>query len=213
MGKMNLILDLDNTLVCAESTSDIDMKKEKEKSSKFVFHDMDGYYIVFERPNLQEFLDFAFENFNVSVWTAASKDYAIFIIDNILVGNRKERKYKLDYIFYSYHCDVSLDQAKGTKDLSMLWDKYKLPNYNKNNTFIMDDYDEVLNTNKNNCILVEPFNYFDKDSENDYYFKKLMPKMENLKESKNFLQKAKIENYDDDNISLKDAPSQLDILI
>ena len=41
----------------------------------------DGHYKVFERPGLQEFLDYLFANFNVSVWTAASKSYALFIID------------------------------------------------------------------------------------------------------------------------------------
>ena len=44
---------------------------------KFSYHDMDGYYIVFERPGLQEFLDYLFANYIVSVWTAATKDYAI----------------------------------------------------------------------------------------------------------------------------------------
>ena len=43
-------------------------------------HDFDYYYVVFERPYLQSFLDYIFDKFNVYVWTAASKDYALYII-------------------------------------------------------------------------------------------------------------------------------------
>jgi hypothetical protein len=71
--RINVVLDLDQTLVSAEDWNTQDFKKYKKKAKKFQFHDMDGYYIVFERPNLQSFLDYLFANFNVSVWTAASK--------------------------------------------------------------------------------------------------------------------------------------------
>jgi hypothetical protein len=53
---------------------------------------MENYYIIFERPGLQQFLTFLFKNFNVSIWTAASKDYALFIIDKIIIAGNKNRK-------------------------------------------------------------------------------------------------------------------------
>ena len=89
----HVILDLDQTIISAETPKEIDLTgQDKIKAKKFTFHDMDNYYIVFERPGLQKFLDFLFANFSVSVWTAASKDYAAFIIKNIQRMSRNNIK-------------------------------------------------------------------------------------------------------------------------
>lgn len=192
--RVNIMLDIDNTLLCAEATEGFDFAKEKKcgKPLKFKFHDMDHYYIVFERPHVQEFLTHVFENYNVSIWTAASKDYALFIIDNVILKNHPERMNKIDFVFYSYHCGLSSKDKGGTKNLSMLWDKYKLPGYTKDNTFIMDDYEEVKETNGSKCVLVEPFEYFEKDSENDDYLRRVTQHLKQfpLRPGKNFLQKS-----------------------
>ena len=179
--RTNLIFDLDQTLISAEDWDTQEFNKNKKKAKKFTFHDMDGYYIVFERPNLQSFLDYAFANFNVSVWTAASKDYALFIIDNIIL-TKPDRH--LDWIFFSYHCDISKKKKGGTKDLDMLWDEYKLTGYNKNNTIILDDYDEVYNTQPDNCIIAVPFEFEQEDSENDRYLQDLQESLATVKTSK-----------------------------
>lgn len=139
---------------------------------------MEGYYIVFERPGLQKFLDFLFENFNVSIWTAASKDYALFIIEHIILANRENKpQRKLDWIFFSYHCDISKRIKKGTKDLSVIWEDYKLDGFSKYNTVILDDYDEVYNTQKHNCIIAEPFEFAAEKSENDDFLERLKPEL------------------------------------
>lgn len=177
--KVNLILDLDQTLISAEAEEDYDFKKHKEKAKNFDFEDMQGYYIVFERPGLQKFLDHIFKNFNVSVWTAASKDYALFIIEKIVLAKQDR---DLDYIFFSYHCDISKKKKNGTKDLSMFWDEYDMEGYNKNNTVILDDYDEVHNTQPENCIVAKPFEFTKKGSENDDFLKKLTKKLDKMKE-------------------------------
>jgi len=182
MKKFNIILDLDQTLISAEADEEYDFEKNKEKAKMFDFQDMDGYYIVFERPHLQKFLDFLFKNFNVSIWTAASKDYALFIIEKIIIAGKKNRV--LDYIFFSYHCDISKKIKKGSKDLSMFWDVYKLKNYNQINTFIIDDYDEVFETQPNNCISIQPFEFTKDGSENDKILKDLIQHLKKIKDSK-----------------------------
>ena len=48
--RLKVILDLDQTLISAESTTKFDFAQNSEKASRFNFHDMNGYYIVFERP-------------------------------------------------------------------------------------------------------------------------------------------------------------------
>ena len=100
MSKGYFVLDLDQTLISAEPAEEYDFSKNKSKAKQFVFHDMDGYYVVFERPGLQPFLTYLFDNFNVSIWTAASKDYALFIIEKIILAGNKNRK--IDFIFFSF---------------------------------------------------------------------------------------------------------------
>jgi hypothetical protein len=183
MKQFNVILDLDQTLISAEADEELDFEKFKEKAKLFDFKDMDGYYLVFERPHLQEFLDFLFKNFNVSIWTAASKDYAMFIIEKIIL---KKSNRNLDYVFFSYHCDLSKKKKKASKDLSMLWDEYEFDKekYNKDNTIILDDYSEVYDTQPDNCVMVVPFEFQKEGSENDNFLKELKEHMKKLK-SKN----------------------------
>lgn len=176
MSKPNFILDLDQTLISAEPTENFN--KNVSKMKKFVYHNMDDYYLVFERPRLQEFLTFIFDNFNVSIWTAATKDYALFIIEKIILGNNSNRK--LDYVLFVYHCKISEDKKKGSKDLSMLWDVYHLPGYSKDNTVIFDDYDEVCKTQPKNCIEAKPFEYTKDGSENDKFLTELIPKLRDM---------------------------------
>jgi len=177
VSKLNAILDLDQTLISAEPSEEYDFKKNKEKEGNFSHHDMDGYYKVFERPGLQEFLDWLFKNYNVSVWTAASKDYALFVIDKIVL-QKPERK--LDYIFFSYHCDLSNAKKAGSKDLTTLWDIFSLPGYTKDNTVILDDYDEVHNTQPGNCIVALPFEFTAEKSHEDGFLKELQSHLQTL---------------------------------
>jgi len=177
-SKLNIVLDLDQTLISAEVLEEYNIEKNKDKCKKFNYKNMDDYYIIFQRPYLQKFLDYLFANFNVSIWTAASKDYALFIIDKIIIDNKPERK--IDWIFFSYHCDVSKKIKKSSKNLNMLWDVYKISGYSIDNTFIIDDYDEVYNSQPNNSIMVPEFQYYDENSENDDFLKKLIKQLKTL---------------------------------
>ena len=179
--KPNLFLDLDATLISAQASEDYDAKKYHRKSKKFVSHDMDGYYTVFERPALQEFLDYAFKNFNVSVWTAATQSYALFIVEKCVIAGRSDRH--LDYVLFNYHCGLSKTQKGGSKDLKMLWDAYGLSGYNHCNTIILDDYDEVNDTQPCNCIIAEPFEFMDRGSDKDDFLKRVVITLEKVKDT------------------------------
>jgi TFIIF-interacting CTD phosphatase-like protein len=178
-NKPNIFLDLDQTIISAEDLSEFNPKKHKSRMKKFKYYYMDNDYVIFERPGLQIFLDYLFANFNVSVWTAASKDYALFIIENIVLAKNKNRK--IDYIFFSYHCDLSKDYKNHTKDLRLLWKVYKFNKFNKYNTLIIDDYDEVYETQPNNCIIAKPFEFLDKESEKDRFLLDLIYELEFLR--------------------------------
>lgn len=175
MKLKNIILDLDNTLISAEAYEDVDhnekMRKDLlKKEDKFDNHDMDGYYIVFERPGVQEFLDYLFENFNVSIWTAATKDYAIFVIEKVIL---KKPSRKIDMICFSYHCDISKKKYKNSKKLDLWWNEFGLEDYNKKNTLIIDDLDEVYDCQPKNAIRIKPFEITDADAEKDVELKNI----------------------------------------
>lgn len=153
--KLNLVLDLDATLICSVEPHKVN--KEKKKYSKLESANMDDYYVVFERPYLDQFLDYIFKHYNVSIWTAASKDYAIFIIDKILLKNKTDRK--LDWIFTSYHTKISEKKVDHSKSLKLLKELYKLDDYTLDNTIILDDNEEVFSKQKKNCIPAKPFDY------------------------------------------------------
>ena len=57
----NILLDLDQTLIAALSPDELDEKKHSKKMKKFKYYNMDGDYTIFERPYLQEFLDYLFD--------------------------------------------------------------------------------------------------------------------------------------------------------
>jgi hypothetical protein len=187
--KPNIILDLDQTLISAESFDEYDEEKNKDKAKLFSHEKMENYYIVFERPGLQPFLDYIFKHFNVSIWTAASKDYALFIIEKIIIKGKSNRK--LDWIFFSHHCKLSDSLTGETKSLRLLWDVYKLNGYEKHNTIILDDYDKIHDVQKGNCILAKPFEFTHEDSDKDTFLKELTDK---LSKSLDELSKSKNDN-------------------
>ena len=80
MKLKNIVLDLDETCISAIEVEDFHENKEELENKKAKCHIFEGYYYIYERPGIQDFLDYIFENYNVTVWTAASREYALFII-------------------------------------------------------------------------------------------------------------------------------------
>lgn len=191
-SRMNVILDLDQTLISGEDVESIGHVKAQKLAEKFrceVFKDEDGtpLYYIYERPYLQEFLDFLFATFNVSVWTAATSDYAIFVIKKfILIPNKPYRK--LDFIFTKDHVAVSQKAYKTQKKLDYVYQvtsmygstmksfslheqnrEYGCPTYDKSNTVILDDNEEVRDAQPSNCIPAEPFYVTSSDAQHDTF--------------------------------------------
>lgn len=188
-SKVNIFLDLDETLIFSvDLKKDVELKKDKKKEQelkKLDFHlmkDEDGnvLYVVYHRPNIQEFLTFLFENFTVSVWTAASKDYALDIVDNVIHKNKKN---KLDFILYHHHDKFSQkhnkSDKKGNKVMAVLDTHWKLPELAKG--FIIDDNDYVRDAQPKNCIVAPSFDVIKGDMTQDKFLTNLIPKMKELK--------------------------------
>lgn len=173
----NIILDLDETLISAIDIDELKKSKSmienfKNRHKLFKYHTMDNEYIITERPGVQDFLDFIFKHFNVSVWTAASKEYALFVIKSVIL-TKPERK--LDYICFSYHCDLSRQRTGCIKQLNNQF--YHFPKYNPDNTLIIDDNQNVLTKQLGGVEPIKPFDFFAKGSERDKALHKIMKKL------------------------------------
>ena len=76
-----IILDIDETLIHTENVPD-EYAAQYDYDFKFNGRGKSEFYTK-KRPYLEQFLDYAFENFDVAIWTAAGEDYAKEIIRNI----------------------------------------------------------------------------------------------------------------------------------
>jgi len=151
--KINIYIDLDETLIYS-----IDIRRKKMIPSfieLYRHYNFDNEFIVLERPGLQYFLDWLFDHFNVSVWSAASPDYVDFIVRNIITQNNR----KLKRVLNSDNCDKSMELygENHLKKLEMLWDHYKLPDHGPDNTVLLDDLCLNMRSQPENCVRIKKF--------------------------------------------------------
>jgi TFIIF-interacting CTD phosphatase-like protein len=163
--RMKILCDLDATLINSLSLKGELQHAPKEFQRKFAHVDMKNYYRIFERPYLQYFLDFLFETFSISIFTAADKDYALFIADNIVL---KKPGRKLEYLFFGTHSSFSESYYKSPKDLRLLWDVFQLKEFSPCNTIIIDDLDLVFKANTFNTIPAPKFELLNDDKTVNY---------------------------------------------
>lgn len=174
---INVILDLDNTLIYSISCKKFP-KNENSHLHSMKFHKMDDDYYVFERPGLQQFLDWLYKNYNISIWSAASPDYVEFIVKNIIEKNGR----KVEYVLNSDNCDhcQKIFGDKHIKNLKMLWDIHDLKGYGPYNTIIIDDLNMVCKVQPNNSLKIKSFNTSYKKSLKDTDLKRIKRKLESI---------------------------------
>jgi hypothetical protein len=173
--KLNIILDLDNTIV-----NTLPIEKAQDFMNNFHYSFYKNFFysdVMIARPGLDEFLDWLFSNCRVSVFTHADKEYALAVINNLLLQGKKNRK--LDFIYYRYHVNMGLELYNGYKDLRLIWDDYKVFDYYPSNTIIIDDNPIVKQTNPYNTIRIYPFDA-SQDSINDNHLEDVRRYIEKL---------------------------------
>ncbi|MCH9715811.1 MAG: HAD family hydrolase [Gammaproteobacteria bacterium] len=174
-----VVLDLDATLISAQSLDKYDKEANVKKSSKFEkSYQMDNVYQIFARPHLDIFLNYLFSNFRVGVWTAASQLYALSVIDNLILTKPSR---KLEFIMFDYHNEDAMKRGRGTKDLDLLKSFYGM-DLNDRDVIIIDDYDAVCKVNKRKSIKARFFEYTKRGSENDKFLLTLIPKLKKFKQ-------------------------------
>ena len=117
MKKKLVVLDLDETLISAQ--------KSGSSGASFVIRLLHEVYHIFPRSHLQQFIhglrQMMNPNFKIAVWTAATRDYAIRILDEIWPSWRDE----LLFLRSRAHCTM-LRTGELVKDLSVLPQGYDI---------------------------------------------------------------------------------------
>jgi TFIIF-interacting CTD phosphatase-like protein len=156
--KKNIILDLDNTLICAVEHEEY--KRLSLPVSEYTTFDIDNVYKVFERPHLDDFLTFLFEHFNVYVWSAGTKNYVMSVVQNVF----EKRKLIPKLVFFLYHCQLSEKHYSGLKDLDLF---LKCTHLKKEDTYIVDDLSDVIHINPKNSFHIKEFDCLQEDAFSD----------------------------------------------
>ena len=182
--KSLLVLDIDETLIhCEEFPKDYFEEGEYHFKIDFGEDDPKAYFGN-ERPFLKEFLDYAFKNFDVAIWTASTEDYATIVLESIGVDINK-----LVFFYTRENCGMRLDYETGhyygIKNLSKLRKKGTIKRkYGRelDRVLIVDDIEKTAINNFGNLIQIEPFIY----NSNDVELLKLISYLEKIKNEPNY---------------------------
>lgn len=160
----HVLLDLDETIICS-THSGFPLETKNYERVKHLTHYINEPFMIFERPHLQDFLDYLFSHYKVSVFTASSKDYCLFIINKFLL-NKPERN--IEFVFFSYHCEISEKRYAGNnKRLNILKDFDLQDTFPLDSIILIDDRQDWAIEQPDLVINVKPFNIEEPDSEND----------------------------------------------
>jgi RNA polymerase II subunit A small phosphatase-like protein len=183
-----LILDLDETLIHSE-----EFPRTKESKEKFDFkvhcEGDDYWFMTKKRPFLKEFIEYIFNNFDIGIWTASTRDYASLVLKNIGIDESK-----LKFFYTRENCTLRLDYNTnsyyGIKNLQKLkkrsWAKPYTTKVGQmrelDRVLIVDDIVDTAVNNYSNLVLIKPF-YFNED---DTELLKLISYLQKIKDEPNW---------------------------
>jgi len=162
---INLILDIDCTLLYASDIKDDRFKYIPIHFNKKSLRKKKPTFYVYLRPNLQYFLEYCFDNFkSVSIWSLGHKSY-VNIITHLLQSIYNIPKFKtvlsrsdysLDYLEY---CPINRRWNKRTdmlsKNLQHLFNDKN--DFNQKNTLFVEDTINAHVNNFKNLIQIRRF--------------------------------------------------------
>lgn len=149
---MNVVLDLDETLVSVTTT--------RPTGYNFKFLIGDNYYYVRKRPNLDLFLEYVFKKFNtVSVWTAATEEYARNVVKGIFTPLQRKN---LAFLLSRKDLATRINDKTFIKPLSKIFKNNKF-GITAENTLMIDDKASVTSNNAGNAIIVPAWKGSPKD--------------------------------------------------
>ena len=181
--KKLLILDMDETLLHTECFRDIDYLEEGSYDFKFPlggggWSNDEHWYFTIKRPFLDEFMNYACDNFKVAIWTAGGTDYASEAISRSGID-----KNKLEFFWTRERCTMKYDFETGFRyGVKNLEKVHKSLGWDLNNVLIVDDVQKTAINNYGNLIHIKEFC----NDRSDIELKKLMNYLDKIKDSNNF---------------------------
>lgn len=155
----SVILDLDHTLIyCPTKVYAMPHSSFNFKTHRTFFN---GFlYLVYERPFLGEFLR-SLRGKKIAVWTAASSEYADFIVEHILKPYLHLDQH-IEFVWSSEQCAISENLFGKLKHLDML-DIHNTPI--KKSTAILVDDNIDLRGQPNNIYTIPRFSALIEDGD------------------------------------------------
>lgn len=178
--RYHVLLDLDNTLICSV-TEPLSLEQAAQCAELEMYVMDESVFHVYERPGLQEFLDTLFAEFRVSVWTAASKNYAAFIIDKFILKKKRPGR-QLEYVFVMNHCNISKQRFKNNnKFLALLWHDFGLKEaFHPDRCVLLDDLVDWAADQPNHVINIKAFEVTDVGAADDMEFTTALAQLREL---------------------------------
>jgi TFIIF-interacting CTD phosphatase-like protein len=144
----HIILDLDETL--------INISSRPSSHDQFQFRLGEHMYYGRKRPGLEAFLNLIFTCFrSVSIWTAATRDYADHVIAAIFTPAQRAR---LNFLFTRNKLKVEKNgvYSKPLRKIFQTSEAKKI-GMTRFNTIMIDDREIIFKNNKGNGIVIKPW--------------------------------------------------------
>jgi hypothetical protein len=159
-----------------------------KKDIMFIKLDSNHVYIVYKRPHYRQLLDYCYNKFNVSFWTAGTSPYCVSILKKLLTSEQ----FNNTHIMFSrkdknstYDCKnkylIKHKSVNGNypKLLHILWKHPKYKHlFTPYNTILLDNSSVHTSRYPQNTLKVPDFypseKEFDNVSSNDVYLRKLL---------------------------------------
>tara|TARA_A100001015_G_C15001582_1_gene718744 strand:- start:84 stop:722 length:639 start_codon:yes stop_codon:yes gene_type:complete len=167
MNKINLVLDIDDTLIKTVVINEKSIIKKQDFNDIKIVKLPNFLGIVYIRPYLLNFLKFCFSYFNISFWTSGSSLYCREILKLILTNEQYEKTNLILARDNNNYVDIKTNIIYRNiiyndvilKPLDLLFnDKNHSKIFNRRNTLIIDNNKKISNSNFSNSILIEEFN-------------------------------------------------------
>jgi RNA polymerase II subunit A small phosphatase-like protein len=143
--RLLLVLDLDETLVYGHAGD--------TPAPSYTPSFEAGPYPVFKRPYVDTFLETVLNEFDVAVWTSASKAYAEAVVFNLF----KERNKELKFVYTANKCTSAYDpELMERLSLKNLRKVAKL-GYDLDRVIAVDDTPSKYRKHYGNLVRVPPF--------------------------------------------------------
>lgn len=170
--KKTLVLDIDKTLIC----STLENVKDYDFTVEYKYRNIPFVYRVYKRPGLDQFLDYARENFDVVMFSASVKDHADPVIDKIAPWVAPSHRF--------YRNDCLYINSFFIKDLDRL-------NRPLNSIIMVDDSPASFNLHIPNGILISSFEGDKNDRELLYKIMPILQEAEHAQDVRDVIKKHK----------------------